>query len=308
MAKRIVTRVGNVFCTEIDNQYKCYFQYIANDKSQLNGSTIRVFKTHYPMDNVADLDAIVNDEVSFYAHAMLKVGIEMGAWYKVGNHKDVGDVKSVGFKLFSYEWYVWNISCPYVFVHKLNDEQKRYDWGPVYPYFAIIEKIRTGTNSFDINDQAKVDEIVRREVEIEVRNKSDKLLYINIDYSIWPRDITAEDFKSCSRKVLPDTFIYHPSYRYNLEKYGFNLTVVTVDVLDKTKEGETFDKLWYFREISYNELKSNNFVITIDNDNLHLYDRKDEVLQAQREHIRKYPEMAKYFPHAVENDVLNITI
>ena len=25
--KRIVTKIGNVFCVEIENQYKCYFQY-----------------------------------------------------------------------------------------------------------------------------------------------------------------------------------------------------------------------------------------------------------------------------------------
>ena len=28
MAKRIITKVGDVFCVEIDNEYKCFFQYI----------------------------------------------------------------------------------------------------------------------------------------------------------------------------------------------------------------------------------------------------------------------------------------
>ncbi len=29
--KRIITRIGDIFCIEIDNEYKCYFQYIAKD-------------------------------------------------------------------------------------------------------------------------------------------------------------------------------------------------------------------------------------------------------------------------------------
>ena len=28
MAKRIVTKIGDVFCVEIGNEYKCFFQYI----------------------------------------------------------------------------------------------------------------------------------------------------------------------------------------------------------------------------------------------------------------------------------------
>lgn len=43
MAKRIVTKIGNIFGAEIDGKYanidgkyKVYFQYIANDISQLN--------------------------------------------------------------------------------------------------------------------------------------------------------------------------------------------------------------------------------------------------------------------------------
>ena len=31
MAKRIVTKIGDVFCVDIDNQCKRYFQYIVND-------------------------------------------------------------------------------------------------------------------------------------------------------------------------------------------------------------------------------------------------------------------------------------
>ena len=90
MAKRIVTKIGDVFCVEIDNQCKRYFQYIVNDMEQLNSSVIRVFKLHYPIDYKPIIDDIVKDEVEFYAHTVLRAGIVNNAWYKVGKSKDLG--------------------------------------------------------------------------------------------------------------------------------------------------------------------------------------------------------------------------
>ena len=80
MAKRIVTKMGDIFCVEIDNGYKRFFQYIINDIEALNSSVIRVFKTHYPMDYRPIIEEIVMDEVEFYAHTVLRAGIVYGAW------------------------------------------------------------------------------------------------------------------------------------------------------------------------------------------------------------------------------------
>ena len=80
MAKRIVLKVGNVFCVEIERTCKYFFQYITDDKSQLNTNVIRVFKTRYPLDYVPNVDDIVNDEVMFYAHVILKFGINERIW------------------------------------------------------------------------------------------------------------------------------------------------------------------------------------------------------------------------------------
>ena len=33
--KRVVTKIGNIFCVEIDNKQKSYFQYVANDLTVL---------------------------------------------------------------------------------------------------------------------------------------------------------------------------------------------------------------------------------------------------------------------------------
>ena len=52
MRTRIVTKIGNVFCMDVDNQYKRFFQYIADDMTMLNTRVIRVFKRKYPMDYI----------------------------------------------------------------------------------------------------------------------------------------------------------------------------------------------------------------------------------------------------------------
>lgn len=83
MKKKVVVRIGNVFCVEIDKQYKCYFQYVCKDRFMLNGQVIKVFKTRYPMEYKPVLDDIVRDEVAFYAHTFVRAGLVYKAWYKV---------------------------------------------------------------------------------------------------------------------------------------------------------------------------------------------------------------------------------
>ena len=90
MAKRIVTKIGDVFCVEVDGKWKGYFQYIANDQSCMNSSTIRIFKKKYPVDDSPAIDDIVRDEVLFYAHTVLKFGIQDGVWSKVGKSNELG--------------------------------------------------------------------------------------------------------------------------------------------------------------------------------------------------------------------------
>lgn len=152
--KRVITRKGDVFCVEIENQFKSYFQYITTDMTQLNSTVIRVFKKHYPMDYTPNVDEIVQDEVFFYAHTILRPGLHAGAWYKVGKSIDVGEIDNIMFSLFSegnfshliksYNWYVWKINHPREFIGEMRKEYKEYDRGWVYPYTSIINKIKTG--------------------------------------------------------------------------------------------------------------------------------------------------------------------
>ena len=152
MTKRIITKIGDIFCVEVDNDYKCYFQYIANDMTVLNSSVIRVFLKHYPMDYVPVFDDIVKDEVYFYAHTILRFGILYNAWYKVGKHPDVGNPDEIMFRWTydvgpikkSYEWHFWKINQEPQFIGEMREEYVNYDLGIVFTYDDIVSKIKTG--------------------------------------------------------------------------------------------------------------------------------------------------------------------
>ncbi|NPD80799.1 hypothetical protein HPS57_02245 [Prevotella sp. PINT] len=160
MQKRIVTKIGNIFCVEIDDKSKRFFQYIANDLTQLNSSVIRVFKRNYPLDSAPSMDEIIDDEVDFYAHTVLSVGIRTSTWYKVGNHKELGNIDNIMFKKFSElsyshmtksnNWYIWNISKETVWIGEMTDEYRHLDLGFVFPYSQIVAKIKTGEYTIKI--------------------------------------------------------------------------------------------------------------------------------------------------------------
>ena len=166
MVKRIVTRVGDVFCAEIDGEYKSYFQYIEKDIEQLNSSVIRVFKTRYPMDYEPVIEDIVADEILFYAHAVLRVGIVDNVWYKVGKSKNLGldglnqvlwgdaladkiyfenGIPKLEIVNPLENWTIWYVNCDRVNIGRLPE--KYYDIiedGGVLPYSSIIERLKYG--------------------------------------------------------------------------------------------------------------------------------------------------------------------
>ena len=191
MAKRIITKIGDIFCVEIDGKYKCYFQYICSDISQLNSSVIRMFRTRYPLDYMPDINNIVKDEVQFYAHTILRPGIADGIWIKVGKSNDIGNdtYKTI---LFGYcnsnifintelhivnpleNWMIWHIDEPLQRVRLLSPQQKEeLTDGSVVPYSYILDRIKYGyyKNTNPMYDVIKrrplpdVDSYCRREVD-----------------------------------------------------------------------------------------------------------------------------------------------
>jgi len=156
MAK-IVTKIGDMFSVECDAQNKKYFQYVANDLSMLNSDGIRVFKTSYSAVEQPDPKKIVADAVEFHAHVVIKWGVEMGLWHKVGHCGDIGR-QDVFFRdsgdygnpeiLVSHNWWVWKVNEEHVHVGALVGDHQKAEIGIVVSPLDVVHRIRTGKYDF----------------------------------------------------------------------------------------------------------------------------------------------------------------
>lgn len=154
---RIVTKVGDIYFVKVNDQSKKYFQYITNDITQLNSDVIRTFKKEYQINSNPNLEEIINDDIDFYSHCVVKLGIKMGYWKKIGNIKDVGNINNILFRssgdygnpkiTISYNWWVWKINEYQKQVGKLEGTNQKAEIGSVFSPPAIVERIKTGKNN-----------------------------------------------------------------------------------------------------------------------------------------------------------------
>jgi|SRR5450755_305245 len=155
------TKPGDIFSIRLDGYSKKYFQYIANDPNQLNSDVIRVFKKRYTSDIVMNFEELVKEEVEFYAHCVIKWGIQLDYWEKAGKSKDVGtldvlfrNTNDYGAKpgeqmKISEKWFVWKIKeSGYTRVGKLVGENQKSEIGVVIPPDSIVHRMKTGKYDF----------------------------------------------------------------------------------------------------------------------------------------------------------------
>jgi len=55
---RTNTKLGDIFSVNVTENTKKYFQYIANDLTQLNSDVIRAFKKEYSINDKPELSEI----------------------------------------------------------------------------------------------------------------------------------------------------------------------------------------------------------------------------------------------------------
>ncbi|MBD5279811.1 MAG: hypothetical protein HDS35_04640 [Bacteroides sp.] len=164
MAKGVVIKIGNIFCTKIEDRYKVYLQYVCNDLSQLNSFVIRVFKTRYPIDSDVDLEEVVRGDVHFYSHVMLRQGVVDDILVKVGTSKNLGldGLEKIWFanthdSIYiqrsrtnidvdpDKNWTIWKVNKDRKHIKVIPGELWEYfETGFVFPYRCIIERIRLG--------------------------------------------------------------------------------------------------------------------------------------------------------------------
>ena len=158
MIKRVVTKIGDIFSVEVDDDSIKYFQLIAFDLTQLNSDVIRVFKKEFPTDMIPDCSELLSGEVEFYAHCITKLGVKLGYWEKVGRCVDVGETEHVLFRTtpdygrapgeervrVSDNWYVWKIGGPMINVNRLEGENRSSEIGIVMNPESIVQRIKYG--------------------------------------------------------------------------------------------------------------------------------------------------------------------
>lgn len=149
---RIITKKGDVFSAALDDRHKKYFQYVGPDWTMLNSEVIRVFKKTYPIDEQPALQDVIKDEIQFYAHVVIKWGIKMKLWEKVGNVPEVGEVKVLFRDSLDYgkqmkvsdNWRIWRINEPFIKVGKLEGDNQKAEIGIVVTPEDILDRMRTG--------------------------------------------------------------------------------------------------------------------------------------------------------------------
>ena len=159
---RVIIKVGDIFSVTIDAHTKKYFQYVADDATQLSSNVIRVFKKQYAVTDEVDPEAVVKGEIDFYAHCIVKLGVKLGYWNKEGSVNDIGvtevffrNTDDYGQKLgeepikVSHNWYVWKINDKdFTRVGKLEGAYRQAEIGLVINPADIVNRMRTGQYAF----------------------------------------------------------------------------------------------------------------------------------------------------------------
>ncbi|AZA84535.1 hypothetical protein H3Z85_00595 [Chryseobacterium indologenes] len=163
MGKRVKTEIGDIFSVELENGNKKYFQYIANDRTQLNSDVIRSFKREYPARVIPDYSELLKGDIEFHAHTVINIGVKQGLYMQEGKSIVYPTLEEVLFRdtndygnkvgdepiKVSERWFVWKINDEgFRKVGKLEGENRIAEIGIVIPPFAIAERIRTGKYNF----------------------------------------------------------------------------------------------------------------------------------------------------------------
>ena len=166
MAKRVIINKGDIFCVEIEGKYKSYFQFLDKDVNLLNSNVIRVFKTRYPLDYEPILDEIVQDDVLFYTHTFIRIGLDYNAWYKIGRLKQEEPYNLTNVKFGTYcetklkrengilefisvspleNWTTWYVNGEYECdVDLMTKDIEILELGGVMPYSHVLYRIEYG--------------------------------------------------------------------------------------------------------------------------------------------------------------------
>lgn len=150
-------KVGDLFEVRVDTLVRRFFQYVADDATQLNSQVVRVFRESYDSEGPCDIQGITSGTIDFYAHVFLRLGLKQHIWRKVG-HADVPENLDVLFRdtndygnpeiAISQNWHIWKINRPFEKVGQLPPSCERADIGVVVPPDSLVHRMRYGKYDF----------------------------------------------------------------------------------------------------------------------------------------------------------------
>lgn len=165
MKRKKTTIIGDVFSVKVDERHQKFFQYVINDMTMLNSSVIRVFKETYPLETPAILPNVVKGEVEFYAHTILRAGLDNGCWTLEGNCPDIGKAADIKFRIWHpddelpdvnmWRWSVWKVNQNMKRIGRLTEKYRTIDIGSVLNPWTIAARIRTGKFDADYLNVAR---------------------------------------------------------------------------------------------------------------------------------------------------------
>lgn len=156
MKKNHKAKPGDIFKIPVESEVY-YLQYLMNDYSLFNSNVVRAFNYKSNVNEIIDLKELVQKEVKFIAHTMIKGGVKLCNWEKIGNipidetfepptFRATDDVFSEVKK--SNKWFVWKAGEQERKIGKLNNEFKSLPYGTIYHPIDITEWLKTGSHGF----------------------------------------------------------------------------------------------------------------------------------------------------------------
>lgn len=108
------------------------------------------------------MDEITKDDVSFYAHTVIRGGIKSGYWEKVGKSSFDGKIDVIfrQINLFAplyldppkdsaaEDWKIWRVNEPMIEVKNTSYELQNSERGSVKPAIDIINRVKTGKYAY----------------------------------------------------------------------------------------------------------------------------------------------------------------
>jgi hypothetical protein len=98
---------------------------------------------------------VVKDDIDFYAHCVIKWGIKLGFWKKMGSSNAIGktditfrDCGADPSAKVSHDWWIWKTNQKMKKVGDLRGKDRNAEIGDVIPADSIVYRMRTGTYDF----------------------------------------------------------------------------------------------------------------------------------------------------------------